>query len=317
MTDVNQFLAQRTQLCERQSARITPDMCRVCRDRGDAFCVGCRGLVPVYPLSSVLEEEMSTKKVKPCVMCHREMEIAGRGMCGKCYAVELKREKSSKGAPPLKPMTSVIADAGFNRVNAVETVPKPAEAGREWAECSNCAYTYDVLVHNACPKCIEIDPDASDYAEQARGELQLSEPTQIIPKNIPFGDYPCGPPPVAKWAPVDTAYSRAETMRQLLAADEFHTGQRDPNDLFDYDCPSCGGWLNDEGLCVDCNESYPQTPEIPEHAPFINPLLVVDHRYRLVFPDDVAQRLRSQGVQPEHIIELVVLGMDGRLELRP
>ena len=107
MTNINEFLLHRTQLCERQHARITPAQCQTCRDRGDAFCIGCAGLVPTYPLSAVQEEvEVSKKKVEPCAMCHRTMEIAGRGMCGKCYSVELKREKASKNAPALKPSRS-------------------------------------------------------------------------------------------------------------------------------------------------------------------------------------------------------------------
>lgn len=120
--------------CTPMSANISREQCE--KNQAKCFsCLGCPGLgeaVPTYPLSAVQEEvEVSKKKVEPCVMCHRTMEIAGRGMCGKCYSVELKREKASKSAPPLKPVESVLADSGFKPAKAAVTVPEPVEAVTE------------------------------------------------------------------------------------------------------------------------------------------------------------------------------------------
>lgn len=94
MTDVERFLAAKTQLYERQHARISPELCRVCRERGDAFCVGCSGLVPL-PLETITEEgeNMQVKRYNGhCDTCSRPNRPLTSAVSGECHSCYKKRK---------------------------------------------------------------------------------------------------------------------------------------------------------------------------------------------------------------------------------
>ena len=100
MTDVERFLAAKTQLCERQHARISPELCRVCRERGDAFCIGCSGLIPL-PLETITEEgeSMQVKRYRGhCDTCNRPNRPLTSAVSGECHVCYKKRKDRKEQA---------------------------------------------------------------------------------------------------------------------------------------------------------------------------------------------------------------------------
>ncbi len=98
MTDVDQFLAAKTQLCVRQHARITPELCRVCRERGDAFCIGCSGLVPLQ-LETITGEEKRMGCFRGfCATCKKDDRPLLSANSHECHSCYKKRKNSHKQA---------------------------------------------------------------------------------------------------------------------------------------------------------------------------------------------------------------------------
>lgn len=123
------WLEQHTIYCERNAARLRPEMCGVLQRDEHPACRGCgQGLtaVPLVPVKPAvvaqrravkakaakkiwnqeIEKETLVAKQKQvekrqharkiCCNCKRFMPISGYGLCGKCYAIAKKAIADAK-----------------------------------------------------------------------------------------------------------------------------------------------------------------------------------------------------------------------------